>query len=155
MRSRLITLGLLAAVAGAVAVRQADWRRWFAPAPDPAPQDAVYGMFAAAQKGDLADYGRYLTGAARADFERGVREAGEGKFGQELARAHVLVKGLALSDVEPQGQFQVRMRAEYVYADRNEVQWLLLEKEPGGWKVAAIENAQRVQTATPYATPVQ
>lgn len=154
-KSRLITIGLLAAVAVVVAARQTDWRQWFAPPAEPTPQDAVYQMFAAAQKGDVASYRKYLTATAETDFSRALREAGEARFGQELARANILVKGLALSDLEPQGQFQVRLRAEYVYADRNEVQWLVLEKQPGGWKVAAIENAERVKTATPYATPVQ
>ena len=154
-RSRLLTVGLLAAVAVVVAARQTDWRQWFAPPAEPTPQDAVYQMFAAAQKGDVAGYRRYLTGAAESDVAGALRETGEAKFGQELARANILVKGLALSDLEPQGQTQVRLRAEYVYADRNEVQWLVLEKQPGGWKVAAIETAERVKTATPYATPVQ
>lgn len=154
-KSRLLTIGLLATVAVVVAARQTDWRQWFAPPAEPTPQDAVYQMFAAAQKGDVAAYSRFLTGTAAADCSRALREAGDARFGQELARANILVKGLALSDLEPQGQFQVRLRAEYVYADRNEVQWLVLEKQPGGWKVAAIENAERVKTATPYATPVQ
>jgi hypothetical protein len=44
---------------------------------------------------------------------------------------------------------------EYVYQDRNETQFFLVEKTGRGWKITHVEPAERVKTVIPYGTPVQ
>jgi hypothetical protein len=49
----------------------------------------------------------------------------------------------------------VKLRVEYVFADRNEVQWMYLENANGSWKIARVDATERVKTLIPYGTPVQ
>ena len=50
---------------------------------------------------------------------------------------------------------QVKVRVEYVFQDRNEVQFLFIEKTPAGWKMSRVDSAERLETLTPYGAPVQ
>ena len=49
---------------------------------------------------------------------------------------------------------QARIRVEYVYEDRNEVQQVELERQDGRWRISSVDSAQRVKTLVPYGTPV-
>ena len=48
----------------------------------------------------------------------------------------------------------MKVQVEYVYADRNEVQFVYLIKEGRRWKISAVDSAQRVKTLVPYGSPV-
>ena len=48
----------------------------------------------------------------------------------------------------------MRVRVEYVYADRNEAQQLYLENQGDGWKISGVSAAVHVDTPVPYGTPV-
>ena len=52
------------------------------------------------------------------------------------------------SDVE------ARLRMEYVYANRNEVQTLHLKKNDGRWKIIGISGTDQIKTLIPYGTAV-
>jgi hypothetical protein len=48
----------------------------------------------------------------------------------------------------------MKARVEYVFADRNEVQIVYLERVGERWKIARVEGAQRIETLMPYGSPV-
>jgi hypothetical protein len=43
---------------------------------------------------------------------------------------------------------------EYVYAERNAVQVLYLEKVKGAWRIARTGGDEPIQAAIPYGTPI-
>ncbi len=51
--------------------------------------------------------------------------------------------------------FEVKVKVEYVFQDRNEVQWMYLEKSGNSWRIARVDTAERIQTLVPYGTPVR
>ena len=65
------------------------------------------------------------------------------------------MKGVALSEPEPQPDGGVMIRVEYVYADRNEAQRFYLEKAGTRWKITRADPAERIKTLVPYGTPVK
>jgi hypothetical protein len=65
------------------------------------------------------------------------------------------IKGVALNDPAPISEREVKVRVEYVFQDRNEVQIFYLEKAGADWKITRMENSERVKTLVPYGTPVQ
>ncbi len=65
------------------------------------------------------------------------------------AYAHAQTQG----EPEESGN-DAQVRVEYVYADRNEVQQIFLERVDEIWKIARVSEIQRVETPVPYGTPV-
>ena len=153
----MITIGvLLVAGASALGVRNA-WRR-SQPRPagaQTAPQDPIYAMLDAARQGDVNAYLRCYTGPMRAALEASVRESGAEGFAQYLRDSNAPLKGVAINQPERLSGSESRVRVEYVYQDRNEVQYLSLEKVGPAWKIARVNGAERVKTLVPYGTPVQ
>jgi hypothetical protein len=43
---------------------------------------------------------------------------------------------------------------EYVYRDRNEVQFVYMKKEPPTWRIYQVDGAERIKTLVPYGSPV-
>jgi hypothetical protein len=84
-----------------------------------------------------------------------VRESTEERFAKYLQNSNVSIKGVAVSEPQQVSETVVNVRVEYVYQDRNEAQNLRLEKTNGGWKIAAVDEAERVKTLVPYGTPVK
>ena len=58
------------------------------------------------------------------------------------------------SEPERLSEGEVKARVEYVFAGRNEVQIVYLEKAGERWKIARVDDAQRIETLVPYGTPV-
>ena len=75
-------------------------------------------------------------------------------FSRYLTDRNREIKGIAISGPETLSESAVKVRVEYVYADRNEAQQLYLEKLPQGWKISRADAAVRVETLVPYGTPV-
>lgn len=152
--AQAITIAVLVAVAAAVLGRQWGW----SPSRPPAgrtPQDAVYSMLDAAREGDVGAYLDSYSGRLRAELEQGVREQGKRQFGEYLRTANAAIKGIAINEPEPMPEGRVKARVEYVYQDRNEVQWMYLEQVDGRWRIGRVEAAQRIPTVVPYGTPVE
>jgi hypothetical protein len=76
-------------------------------------------------------------------------------FPKYLRDSNAGVKGVAVNEPETLPDGRVKARVEYVYEDRNEVQFMYLEKTRQGWKIANVDAADRVKTLVPYGTPVQ
>ena len=84
-----------------------------------------------------------------------IRETTPEAFAKYLRDSNARIKGIALNQPEPLNGSEVKLRAEYVYQDRNEAQIMYLEKVAGAWKIARVDGAERVKTLVPYGTPVQ
>ncbi|MGI8744344.1 MAG: hypothetical protein ACR2NN_17575 [Bryobacteraceae bacterium] len=125
------------------------------PAPEPAPRDAIYQMLETARTGNTAAYLDHYTGQMRSTLSQAIAEKGEQGFKRYLQSSNSEIKGLAVFEPKRVSENEVALRVEYVYQDRNEAQIFYLEKSGNAWKIAHIDNAERVKTVVPYGTPVQ
>ena len=118
------------------------------------PEETVTELFAAASEGDDRAYLRLLTGELRKSLEQARSQAGVEAFRADLRRSMQGVKGHALtrSDDAPSGM--VALDVELTFADRNEIQRMLLEPKSGGWLISSIGTAEMVKPPIPYGTPV-
>lgn len=167
-KAQLLTVAAMVAVLGVVLVRQGSVRMPAALATsasmapsggavttEATPQDVIYRMFDAAREGKVAQYLALHTGQLETSLQNAVREQTEAGFAKYLRDTHSPVKGLALQEPELLTDREVKIRVEYVYQDRNEVQQMYLEKSGGEWKISRVDAAQRIETVVPYGTPVQ
>lgn len=142
---------LIAALAFVIARRR---ERAGAPAGGPSPQDAVYAMLDAARTGDVRAYLDGTTGTLRRSLEQAVAESGQAEFARYLRESNAPIKGVAITEPEVLSEREVKMRIEYVYADRNEVQYALAEKQGSVWRISRLDAAERIRSIVPYGTPV-
>ena len=49
---------------------------------------------------------------------------------------------------------EARVRVEYIYSDRNEMQDVYLKQEGNNWKIVKVAGAERIKTLIPYGTAV-
>ncbi len=144
-----ITVLLLAAVLAFA------WNRSRSPAlASSEPQDSVYAMLNAARAGDVPRYLASYSGRMEVDLLETLRESGEPAFASYLRDSHAAVKGAAVSDPEPLPNGEQKVRVEYIYEDRNEVQFLYLEKRDGRWKIVRADLDARAPALIPYGTPM-
>ena len=120
-----------------------------------APQDANYNMLDAARQGSVSGYLASYTGQMLASLERVLSESGEAGFRKYLQDSNAPIKGIAITEPQMLTDREVKVRVEYVYQDRNEVQFVYLEKFGKDWKIARVDSTERIKTLIPYGTPVQ
>lgn len=150
MKARFATLALIAALAGLIV-----WNRRPTPAAAPwQPQDTIYAMLDAVRESDMPKYLDAHTGAMEASLRRAAVEVGEKQLMSSLKEKNAPLKGVAIQEPDRLSDREVKVRVEYVFANRNEVQIVYLEKAGERWKIARVENAQRIETPIPYGTPV-
>lgn len=142
-KAQVATLALLLAAAGLALVRNR-------PSPPAAqePQDTVYAMLNAAKAGDVKAYLASYTG----QMEAALRQTLTASY---LKDSHAAIKGVAVSDPQKITDQQAKVRVEYIYQDRNEVQMVYLEKGPDGWKISRVDSDERIRTLIPYDTPIK
>ncbi len=179
-KAQIVTIAVLACVVGAVIVKR--WRPAIAERPattaETMPQDVIYAMLDAARDGDVGKYltsytgqmetyamldaagdddvGKYLasyTGQMETSLQQAVAESPD--FSKYLKDSNAAIKGVAIAEPQPISDREVKARVEYVFQDRNEVQFMFLEKTPRGWRIARVDSAERIKTLVPYGTPVQ
>jgi len=141
---------------GVIVLRKADLRgsiTGLSQQRDPSPQDAIYGMLDAARSGDVTKYIASYTGEIKQSLQRAKSESVD--FAQYLRDSNAALKGIAVTEPQPLSDREVKARVEYVYQDRNEIQYFYLQKLPGGWKISRVDSAERVKTLVPYGTPVK
>ena len=155
-KTQILTILLLVAVVGLVVVRQGGisgliptLRRQ----PDATPQDAIYAMLDAARAGDVKKYLASYTGPLAQSLKQTAAESSD--FATYLKDSNAALKGIAVNDPELLPNGGAKARVEYVYQDRNEIQYFYLDKTEEGWKIARVDAADRVKTLTPYGTPVK
>ncbi len=162
-KTQAVTVLVLLAALGVVLGKKYEWRlprpeigiTRSAPKADPTPQDAIYGMLDAARAGDVKAYLACYTGQMAAGLKQSLAETGEAGMAKYLQESNAAIKGVAITEPQPVTDREVKVRVEYVYQDRNEAQWMYLEKAPGGWKIARVDGVERAKTLVPYGTPVQ
>jgi hypothetical protein len=119
------------------------------------PEDTIYAMYDAARAGDVKLYAGFFTGTMAAALDRAQRDSNPAAFAQYLRGLNDGLKGMAISPPETLGDTEVKVKVEYVFADRNEVQWMHLEKAGGSWRIARVDGTERIKTLVPYGTPVR
>lgn len=150
--AQILTAAALGAALFLVVARQ---RRPAEVQPQDTPQSAVYAMLDAARDGDVKRYLACYTGSMENALRRAIAESGERNFASYLKEMNAAVKGVAVMPPETVSEREVKLRVEYVYQDRNEVQTLYLEKSGNTWRIARLETAERIKTLVPYGTPVE
>jgi hypothetical protein len=125
------------------------------PKPDPTPQDAIYAMLDAARDGNITAYMASFTGQMETSLKQSIAEQGESAFARYLKDSNAPIKGIAITEPQVLTDREVKVRVEYVFQDRNEIQFYYLEKQGKDWKIARLDSAERIKTLVPYGTPVQ
>jgi hypothetical protein len=155
-KAQIVTIAVLACVVGAVIVKR--WRPSIAARPvvvkeEAAPQDVIYAMLDAAREGDVNKYIASYTGQMETSLRQAIAESPD--FSKYLKDSNAAIKGVAIAEPQQTADREVKARVEYVFQDRNEVQFMFMEKTPQGWRIARVDSAERVKTLVPYGTPVQ
>lgn len=162
-KTRLVTFLVFAAAGVLVLGRQAGWELDYSSAPtelgssfggESDPRDTIYRMLDAARDGDVEAYLSCYAGDLADRLRQSRNETTTEDFAAYLAERNRAIKGVAVSEPESVSTEQVRIRVEYVYADRNEAQQLYLEKAGGAWRISRLDAAAHVETPVPYGTPV-
>jgi hypothetical protein len=118
------------------------------------PEDAIYGMLDAARAGNVKAYLACYSGHMNDQLRQSVAESLPGDFEKYLKTSNAAIQGVALSPPETVAGTQVKVRVEYVYRDRNEVQFIYLRNESSTWKIYQVDRAERVKTLVPYGSLV-
>jgi len=129
---------------------------WFAqkPAAAATPQDAIYGMLEAARAGDTRAYLDYFSGEMHAELLQVIKEDSEPTFATYLKSQNRAFEGVAVSLTNRPSDAEAQVRVEYIYRGHNEVQGVYLRKEPSGWKIVRVANAEQLTTPFPFGTAV-
>lgn len=155
-QAQIVTVLILAATMAVVLVRRTNVGASFATLverSDPMPQDAVYAMLDAGKEGNVEKYLSSHTGQMEQSLRRAIAESAD--FAQYLRSSSAAVKGIAVNEPEWLSDTRVKVRVEFVFADRNEVQFLVVERTPAGWKIARVDSATHLEAPTPYGTKVE
>ena len=129
---------------------------WFAERPTAAttPEDAIYGMLEAARAGDTSAYLDYFSGEMHAQLLQVIKEDSEPTFAAYLKSQNRAFEGVAVSLTSRPSDTEAQVKVEYIYRGHNEVQGVYLRKEPSGWKIVRIANAEQQMTPFPFGTAV-
>src|SRR5580698_10117700 len=92
------------------------------------PEDTVYGMLDAARAGNTAVYVDTFSGPLQQQIQQVIRETGRTQFATYLTGQSSSFQSIALSVADQPSDVEARLRIEYVYANRNEVQTFHLRK---------------------------
>jgi hypothetical protein len=138
--ARALTLLVLAAAMAVVVAR-----RTVQPPPQLSPQQVISTMLDAARAGDVNAYLACHTGQMEAALRQSLAESTPERFARYLKDHNASIKGVAVSEPEPQPGGQMKVRVEYVYPDRTEAQSLYLKKTPTGWKISRVDSAEGSQ----------
>ena len=118
------------------------------------PEETVYGMLDAARAGDTAVYVDTFSGPLEQQIQQVIRESGKKQFAAYLTAQSSSFQSVALSVADQPSDLEARLRVEYVYANRNEVQTFHLKKSGGRWKIIGISGTEQIKTLIPYGTAV-
>ena len=153
-KAQLVTIAVLACAIGVVVAKR--WRPATGSRPvvkqEQTPEDAIYGMLDAAREGDVGKYLASYTGQMETSLKSAVADSQD--FGKFLKDSNAAIKGVAIAEPQQTDDGSMKARVEYVFKDRNEVQFMYLEKTARGWKITRVDSSERIKTLVPYGTPV-
>jgi hypothetical protein len=118
------------------------------------PEEAIYAMLDAARLADPQAYLNCYTGQMKDQLAQTVTESSSAKFSAYLKASNAAVQGVALSPPQAGTDGTVKVRVEFVYRDRNEVQFFYLSKPASEWKIFKVDGAERARTLVPFGTAV-
>ena len=155
----VITLVVLAATLLAALAREKHWefRRnasVFKAARAETPEDAVYKMLDTARAGDTNAYLDCFSGELRLQLSQVINETSASQFSKYLVEQNSAFTGVAVSVSENSNPGDARLRLEYVYPERNEVQDLYLRRDSEKWKIVKVAGSEQIKTLIPYGTRV-
>lgn len=157
--AQILTLLILAAVLGVTLAQRNGWNwRGMLSRSQPTeatPEDAIYNMLDAARNGDVKKYLAAYNPTMQTALRQSIADSSDTGFRRYLQDTNATLKGVAVMPPEKTSDTEVKVRVEYVYQERNEAQTMYMEKSGSTWKIARVENAQRVKTLIPYGTPVR
>ncbi len=154
----ILTAAFLALLLGFLYLRTHDWKlpSLFSrqQQASKSPQDAVYGMLDAARAGNTSDYVDSFSGPLQQQVQQVVKEGGKAQFASYLTRQSASFQSVALSVTDQPSDAEARVRVEYVYVNRNEVQVFHLRKIGSRWKVVGVSSTDITKTLIPWGTAV-
>jgi hypothetical protein len=118
------------------------------------PEDTVYGLLDAARAGNTALYVDTFSGPLGQQIQQAVRESGKAQFSQYLTGQSSSFQSVALSVTDQPSDVEARLRVEFIYTNRNEVQMYHLRKMNNRWKVVGISGTDLTRTLIPWGTAV-
>jgi hypothetical protein len=161
-RPGLLTAAFLALLLGLIFLRAHGWRlpanvnTLFSRARSTpiTPEDTLYGMLDAARTGNTAGYVDSFSGPLQQQIQQAVRESGKTQFAAYLTNQSSSFQSVALSVAAQPSDLEARLRVEYVYSNRNEVQTYHVRKLSSRWKIVGISGTDLTRTLIPYGTAV-
>jgi hypothetical protein len=111
-------------------------------------------MLDAARSGDATVYVDTFAGPLQQQIQQVIRESGRKQFTTYLTGQSSSFQSVALSVADQPSDVEARLRVEYVYVNRNEVQIFHLKKSGGRWKIIGISGTDQIKTLIPYGTAV-
>jgi hypothetical protein len=149
----LLTAAALAVTFGLAVAKNKGWTLAGADL-SATPEDAIYGMLDAARAGNVKAYLDCYSGHMNDQLRQSAADAVPGDFEKYLKTTNAAIQGVALSPPETIAAAQVKVRVEYVYRDRNEVQFIYLRNESSRWRIYRVDGAEQVKTLVPYGSLV-
>jgi hypothetical protein len=161
-RPAVLTAAFLALLLGIIFLRNHGWRLPANVSPlfprsgtTPAtPEAAVYRMLDAARSGNTAVYVDAFSGPLEQQIQQVIRESGKTQFAAYLTGQSLSFQSVALSVTDQPSDLEERLRVEYIYTNRNEVQTYHVRKFGSRWKIVGISGTDLTKTLIPYGTAV-
>jgi hypothetical protein len=122
----------------------------FKPAPVQTPEKSIYKMLDAARVGDTNAYLDCFSSEMRQQLLRVIKETSAVQFSTYLIAQNSAFTGVAVSVIQKPHPDSARVRVEYVYSGRNEVQEIALRKDDGKWKIFNVAGSEQIKTLIPY-----
>jgi hypothetical protein len=156
-KAQIATVLILSSALALVAAKRVTWQPGTilrSTSTAATPQDTVYRMLDAAREGNVRAYLDCYTGEMESSLRQIVIEQGEAALARYIRDFNAAVKGVAIQEPQPEGN-EMRLRVEFVYGDRNDVQNYYLQRLASGWRIARQDNTAGVKALVPYGTPVE
>jgi hypothetical protein len=118
------------------------------------PEDAVYKMLDAARAGDTKTYLDCFSGELRLQLSQVIKETSTIQFAKYLVAQNSAFTGVAVSVTANPSPADARLRVEYVYPERNEIQTVYLRRDEAKWKIFLVTGSEQIKTLIPYGTRV-
>jgi hypothetical protein len=161
-RPAVLTAAFLALLLGLIFLRTHGWRlptnlsTLFSrsSATPVTPEDTVYRMLDAARAGNTGVYVDTFSGPLQQQIQQVIRESGKTQFAAYLTGQSSSFQSVALSVTDQPSDLEARLRVEYVYSNRNEVQTYHVRKFGSRWKIVGISGTDLTKTLIPFGTAV-
>jgi hypothetical protein len=118
------------------------------------PEDSIFHMLDIARAGNVKAYLDCFSGPLHEQLAETIKESTESQFKSYLISQNAAFHGVAVSLTDRPNPSEARVRVEYVYSDRNEVQDVYLKEEGNRWKIVKVAGAEQIKTLIPYGTAV-